>query len=117
MLAIGFPKSNDLNLVAADEWFSSYDLKISWNDERARLFDFAMTLEEDSNFVGYMAFYTGKTDTPAKLKFRINRAKKYLISNLKIDKNRLVIVDAGKTLNESFIVLQPTLKNYPPPNF
>ncbi len=117
MWAIGFPKSSDLNLVRADGYYSFYNLKISWNDERAVLYDFAMELEKDSNLVGYIAFYTNETERPHKLKFRVNRAKKFLISELKISKNRLVIVDAGKTPNESTIVLQPALKNFPPPNF
>jgi len=51
-------------------------------------------LEKDSNLVGYVAFYTGEKDKHDRLKSQVNRAKKYLISKLKIDKNRLVIVDA-----------------------
>jgi len=58
--AIGFPKSSDLNLVRADGWFDAYKSKISWNDERAHLYNFAVELEKDSNLVVMSHFILAK---------------------------------------------------------
>lgn len=100
----------------ADQWFDSYG-KISWAEERARLDSFAKFLKEKPDMIGYMAFYVGESDSEAEIEKHVIQAQNHVVcGRLKIEKERIVIVNAGKRAETKF-VLQPVLKTLPPPDF
>ena len=116
---VSFSQLNLINSVRADSsvdsYFDSYS-NISWEDEKARLENFASRLILDPKMIGYIAFYIGKKESSKGYKSRINRVRKYLIGFRKIEKRRIVIIDAGKR-EESFTILQPIDKDSPKPEF
>ncbi len=113
LLTVGFP-----NLTLADGYFDEYKSNISWNEQRAHLDSFAIFLEKNPKLKGYIAFYIGEKDSLKKMNSRIDRSIKYLVQNFKIEKNRIIVINAGKQKRErSSIVLQPVDENFPPPNF
>ena len=100
----------------ADQWFDYYG-KIPWEEERLRLDDFAMFLKRNPDMIGYMAFYVGESDSEAEIERHVIQAKNHIVrGRLKINKERIVIVNAGKRAETRF-VLQPVLKTLPPPDF
>jgi hypothetical protein len=101
------------NQVKADQYFDTYG-NISWEEEKARLTAFAIELKYDSNMIGYIGFYIGKKDKADKIKARINRAKKYLIRDLKIKESRVKIIELGMR-DEALTILQPVQKDKPSP--
>lgn len=103
-------------VARADQWFDSYG-KLPWAEEKLHLDNFAMHLKHNPDMTGYVAFYVGKNDNEADIQKRVDRAKKYLShGRTKIDKERIIVVNAGKR-EETRTVLQPVLKANPPPNF
>jgi len=112
-----FPVSSRLYKVQADEWFDSYNSKISWKFERAYLHGFAAYLQSHPDYIGYIVFYTGKKDKVDKIKSQIRRAKNFLISKENIDAKRIIIIDAGLRYDTTEIILQPILKSQEPPKF
>jgi hypothetical protein len=100
----------------ADQWFDSYG-KVPWAEEKLHLDNFAMHLKDNPDMIGYVAFYVGKNDKEANTQKRVVRAKNYLLhGRTKIDKERIIVVNAGKR-EETRTVLQPVLKANPPPSF
>ena len=112
VITLGFPR---IDTVTADGWFASYG-DISWEEEQAWLGSFAIALNRDPDMIGYIGFRVGKKDTLKKVKARIYRAKSFLIDKFKVEKSRIVIVNGGKD-DETIIILQPVLKELPPPVF
>lgn len=112
IVVLAFPK---LSVVTADKWFDSYG-NISWQEEQARLGNFAIFLERNPDMIGYIAFYIGDKDSSKKVKQRIKRGKKFLLSKFKVEESRIAIINAGKK-EETEIILQPVSKNVPPPKF
>ena len=100
--------------------FSSYSFKISWNDERAQLDNFAYYLKKEPKLIGYIFVLTNENEISGQARQRANKIIKYLSknieTNLRVEKNQLVI-NFSKTLNESEIILQPTAKGSKPPKF
>jgi hypothetical protein len=112
---VGFSKHTTFKSVKVDQWFDYYG-DITWQEEKAHLINFALYLRQNPDEVGYIAFHIGKKDKSKEVKSRIKKAKKYLISELKIKENRIITVDAGRA-EETIIILQPVSKNMSPPDF
>lgn len=102
--------------ASADEYFDTYNGKISWEEERMRLDNFSIYLKQNPEYIGYIAFFVGDKDKNKTVKKRIDRAKRYLIEFRKIPQNQVVTIYAGKD-KETKIILQPVSKNNPPPKF
>ena len=98
-----------------DEYFESYG-ELSWEEETLRLDNLAHFLQLKRDFVGYIAFYTGKKDNSGRVKERVGRAKDYLVCRRKIDEARIITVDAGQRA-ETQTILHPAPKDAPTPNF
>ena len=98
-----------------DQYFASYG-NISWKKEQVYLYNFALSLERESDLIGYIAFFVGTRDNPKKVMKRIKRAEEFLISKHKIDASRIIIINAGRK-EETKIILQPVSKYVPRPTF
>jgi hypothetical protein len=100
------------NKASADNYFDSYR-NLTWREERAHLENFAIALRRHPEMVGYIGYYVGEKSSTKSVNDRIERAKKYLISEFKIEASRIIIVNLGKQ-EETLTILQPSEKNKSP---
>lgn len=100
----------------ADEYFRVYYGKLSWEDEKAHLNNYAFRLLNSPEMIGYMGFFVGKKETYKNVQSRMNRAKNYLQSRFKIPKSRIVIIYAGRD-EETKVILHLVPKDKPRPTF
>jgi hypothetical protein len=89
----------------SDQWFDSYG-NISWENEKARLDNFAIALQQDSNLTGNIVIYAGKRSCANEAKDRALRAKKYVVETRGIHESRVKWVDGGYR-EELTVILQP----------
>jgi len=97
------------------QYFREYN-KVSRNDERAEMDNFAHALLEDKTLIGYMLYYV-ENDTKERLKVRRKRAtwaQRYLTAEFGIPKSRVVLIYCGK-LDLETTVLQPLSTSKPAP--
>lgn len=114
-LILGLGSSSLALSTPIDEWYDTYQ-NISWSEEKAHLFSFAVFLQRNPEMSGYIAFCGKDRRELRTKKARAARAKKYLISNLKIAKKRIILVN-GQTCDVSITILQPIAKGVSPPRF
>jgi hypothetical protein len=98
-------------VVLADQWFDTYG-HISWEDERARLDNFAIALQNDPASIGYIIVYAGRRACVGEAKNRTLRAKKYLAQTRGIATSRIKLIDGGYR-EELTVILQPTPRHTP----
>lgn len=90
---------------------------IAFNDEKARLDNFAIQLQNEPGSQGYIIAYGGRKGRAGEAQARADRAKNYLVNTRGIDSGRLVTVDGGYREDltvELWIV--PTGATPPPPS-
>jgi hypothetical protein len=68
---------------------------IRFNDEKARLDNFAIELQNDPTSQGYLICYGGRKGRAGEGAARCDRAKNYLVATRGIDASRVVTVDGG----------------------
>jgi hypothetical protein len=68
---------------------------IRFNDEKARLDNFAIELQNDPTAQGYIIAYGGRRGRAGEAQARADRAKNYLVNQRGIDPTRIVTVDGG----------------------
>jgi hypothetical protein len=68
---------------------------IAFNDEKARLDNFAIELQNEPGSQGYIIAYGGRRARANEAQARADRAKDYLVNTRGIDSGRLVTVDGG----------------------
>jgi len=68
---------------------------IAFNDEKARLDNYAIQLQSDPTATGYIIAYAGRTDPAGTAQARADRAKNYLVTTRGIDAGRITIIDGG----------------------
>jgi hypothetical protein len=68
---------------------------IRFNDEKARLDNFAIELQNDPTAQGYVIAYGGRRGRAGEAQRRADRAKDYLVNTRGIDPSRIVTVDGG----------------------
>jgi len=68
---------------------------IKFNDEKARLDNYAIALNSDPNATGTIIVYAGRTDPAGTAQARGDRAKNYLVTTRGIDAGRITVVDGG----------------------
>jgi hypothetical protein len=68
---------------------------IAFNDEKARLDNFAIELQNDPGAQGYIIAYSGRRARANEAQARADRAKDYLVNTRGIDAGRIVTVDGG----------------------
>jgi hypothetical protein len=68
---------------------------IRFNDEKARLDNYAIALQNEPGAQGYVICYGGRRGRAGEAQARCDRAKNYLVSERQIDASRVVTVDGG----------------------
>jgi hypothetical protein len=68
---------------------------IRFNDEKARLDNYAISLQNDPTAQGYIICYGGRRGRAGEAQARCDRAKNYLVTTRGIDASRIVTVDGG----------------------
>ncbi|MDQ3919889.1 MAG: PKD domain-containing protein, partial [Acidobacteriota bacterium] len=68
---------------------------IRFNDEKARLDNFAIELQNDPTSQGYLICYGGRRGRAGEAQARCDRAKNYLTTTRGIDAGRIMTVDGG----------------------
>ena len=72
---------------------------IRFSDEKARLDNFAIQLENTPDHRGYLVVYAGRKAVVAEAQLRGNRAKDYLVNVRKIEPSRIIVIDGGHMEN------------------
>jgi hypothetical protein len=101
--------------LAQLNWFDAYT-KVSLDEEKAHLDNFAYYLRKNPNWTGYIGYFVGNGEKGKKIKQRVLKAKKYLVSEYNLPESRIVIIYGGKSAETKFI-LQPKLYSELPPKF
>jgi hypothetical protein len=68
---------------------------IAFNDEKARLDNYAIQLQNDPSSTGYIIAYADRTGPAGQAQARADRAKAYLVNTRGIDASRLTTIDGG----------------------
>ena len=74
--------------------FDEYQ-RLSFEEEKARLDNFAIQLQSEPNSVGYIIVYAGRRARINEAKEVGERAKRYLVTNRKINARRVITIDGG----------------------
>lgn len=74
--------------------FDSYP-DIRFNDEKARLDNFAIAIREEPGSRGYVVVYGQRACAPGEAKGRANRARRYLVNTRRMEADRVVTVTPG----------------------
>ena len=75
-------------------WLDKYG-NISWEDEKARLDNFAIQLMNDPNLIGYYYVTVGKKSCRGEAQARAQRAKNYMTNVRHVDWARIIWRDIG----------------------
>ncbi|HWS98980.1 MAG TPA: hypothetical protein VN256_01830 [Pyrinomonadaceae bacterium] len=78
----------------ADTRYDEYG-DICWEDEKARLDNFAVALQQDAKLVGHITVYAGRISCEGEAKFRGERAKGWVVGKRGIPADRVLVHDAG----------------------
>jgi hypothetical protein len=76
--------------------FDSYG-QLKCSDDQARLDNFAIQLQVESELVGYIVTYAGKHGSRNEARARARRAKKYVVNRRGIEAGRVVTVYGGRS--------------------
>lgn len=76
-----------------DSSFDTYG-NICFEDEKARLDNFAIALQQDPNLIGYIVVYAGDKSCAGEAAFRGNRAKQWVVKR-GISAARIIVKDGG----------------------
>ena len=90
-----YSSANDYSFTSPFDEYGS----ICWEDEKARLDNFALRLHESPTAIGHIIVYDAKYACRGEALARALRAKKYLVQYHKVDPDR-VIIRRGGYLNE-----------------
>lgn len=88
-----------------DRLFDQYGA-IGWNDEKARLDNFAIQLQHDETLVGYILVFDAVGGCPGEAQARAIRAKRYVVEHRGIPWNRVIWRHDGR-LQDLSTILQP----------
>lgn len=86
--------SSQIGVTPIARKFDEYG-NIAFNDEKARLDNFAIELQNNPGAQGYIIAYAGRRARENEAQSRADRAKDYLVNNRQIDSGRIVTVDGG----------------------
>jgi len=88
----GFPSedSSVIDYKPFDQYFTSM-----WDRSQARLDNFAVSLQEKSDFKGHVITYAGKRACRGEASAYANRIKNYLVNERGIGAKRLKVIDGG----------------------
>lgn len=78
----------------AAQLFDTYP-NIRFNDEKARLDNFATAIRQEPNSKAYIVVYGQRTCAPGEAKGRANRARRYLVNTRGVEDYRVVTMTPG----------------------
>jgi hypothetical protein len=84
--------------------------EIAWEDEKARLDNFAIQLQQDSDLIGYVLVYDAVGGCEGEAQARAIRAKGYVVEHRGVPWNRVIWRQEGYQ-SDIHTVLQPVKKN------
>jgi hypothetical protein len=108
----GFPPYNG-GATEHQSIFDSYGA-LSWEAEKARLDNFAATLQHNPESIGYIVVYAGRRACVGEAKDRALRANKYVVETRGIQASRIKWIDGGYR-EELTVILQPVPSGAPEP--
>lgn len=88
---------------------------ISRNDEKARLDNYAIELQNDPTATAYVVIYPGRSGKSRDVQYHANRVIEYLVHSRGLDKSRIVTL-VGPTRDHLFVELWLTPQGATPPN-
>lgn len=88
---------------------------ISRNDEKARLDNFGIELQNDPTSVGYVIVYPGRASKRAEVQDHFGRVIDYLVNSRGMDKSRIRTIEGPKR-DHIFVELWVTPQGATPPN-
>ena len=88
---------------------------ITRNDEKARLDNFGIELQNDPTATAYVIVYPGRSGKRGEVQYHASRVVDYLVNSRNLDKNRIVTL-VGPARNELFVELWITPQGATPPN-
>jgi hypothetical protein len=88
---------------------------ISRNDEKARLDNFGIELQNDPTATAYVIVYPGRGGKRGDVQYHASRIVDYLVNSRNLDKSRIVTL-VGPPRNELFVELWITPQGATPPN-
>lgn len=88
---------------------------ISRNDEKARLDNFAIELQNDPTATAYVIVYPGRSGKRGDVQHHAGRVVEYLVHSRGLDERRIVTL-VGKPRNELFVELWISPQGATPPN-
>ena len=91
-----------------DRLFDQYGA-IAWEDEMARLDNFAITLLQEPGSIGYILVYNGRRMCPGEAQARAIRAKRYVVEHRGVEWNRVIWREEG-SMEEVTTILQPVMR-------
>lgn len=80
-------------LFAPDSPFDTYG-DICFEDEKSRLDNFAIVLQQNPDWIGFIVVYAGSQSCAGEARYRGNRAKKWVVSR-GIEADRVIVKDGG----------------------
>ena len=86
---------------------------VAWEDEMARLDNFAVAIHNDPQMIGYIIVFGSKNGCEGEAQRRAVRAKKYLVERRGVDWNRIIWLDAGY-LDEAEVFLEGQVRGATP---
>ena len=101
------------NYATPDRLFDEYG-RIRWEDEQARLDNFAIQVTNESDSIGYIFVYDGENVCVGEAQARAVRAKNYIVEYRGVPWNRVIWRHDGYA-GEFRIVLQPASRSIPIP--
>jgi hypothetical protein len=98
------------NQVWPDRLFDEYG-RIRWEDEQARLDNFAIQVTNEPDAIGYIFVYDGANMCAGEVEARAIRAKRYIVEHRGVPWNRVIWRKDGYR-GEFRIVLQPVSRAF-----
>jgi hypothetical protein len=97
--------------VAPDSSFDSFG-NLCFEDEKARLDNFAIALQQNPKLIGYIVVYAGKESCAGEAEYRANRAKRWVVKR-GVAAGRIITKDGGYRADIT-TELQPWPSDQPP---
>ena len=111
LIGLNFVAEPKSGRASFDRLFDQYSV-IRWEDEKARLDNFAIQLMNDPKVIGYIFVNDGKEMCVGEAQARAMRAKRYVVEYRGVPWNRVVWRVDGYT-GEFLITLQPVVRGFP----
>ena len=108
-IILSTPTTSSEHYGRVDSPFDEYG-EISWEDEKSRLDNFAIQLQQDPDLIGYVLVYDAAGGCLGEAQARAIRAKRYVVEHRGVAWNRVIWRQEGWQA-DIHTVLQPVKRN------